>query len=269
MRKIESLEELKKVQLEILLRVHEFCVANNINYSLSCGTLLGAIRHKGYIPWDDDIDIQLLREDYNRLVQKFPDVFNDISLISLERDKRWNRAYARAYNVRTIEVEEAKGVIKGIGVGIDIFPIDKVPEKNDEWIKYNNKRLFLQDLQSIKMLKWKKDRTLWKKITMVIGQLLLLPFSMRYLAEQINRYAQIYNTNKTKYVYENCQGIGKRRNRFLMSDFDEYIDAEFEGYHFKIINGYDDYLTNSYGEYMELPPIGARIPHHTFNAFWK
>lgn len=269
MKRIKTVEELKKVQLEILLSINEYCRDNGIRYSLACGSLLGAIRHKGFIPWDDDIDIQLLRPDYEQLIKVFPERYKDISLISMERDGKWNRAYARAYDLRTIEIEDAKGMIPGIGVGIDIFPIDEAPENDKEWITYNKKRLLLQDLQGIKFLKWRKDRIIAKKIIMVFGQMFLLPFSIRFFAKKIDEMAKKYNGTHSRLLFENCQGIGKRRKRFLRSDFDEFVDIEFEGYKLMAISGYDDYLKQSYGNYMELPPEKDRVCHHVLMAYWK
>lgn len=101
-------KELKELQLEVLSSIHRFCKAKKIKYSLGCGTMLGCARHGGYIPWDDDIDIYLLRKDYNRLLKEFPEVFEGkYKLLSLERDSKWNRAYAKAYDNRTIFHERA------------------------------------------------------------------------------------------------------------------------------------------------------------------
>lgn len=269
MKKIQTIDELKKIQLNILLCINEFCRDNGISYSLACGTLLGAIRHKGYIPWDDDIDIQLLREDYEKLVTSFPEEYKNIRLLSLERNDSWNRAYARAYDYRTIEIEGVRGEIEGLGVGIDVFPIDSAPDDNSRWIKYNKKRMFLQNIYQLKLMRLSSNRFLFKNLIIIIAQLLLLPFTLRALSQIINRYAQKYNTKGFQYLYENCQGIGKRRNKFLFEDFSEYIDVEFEGYKLKAIKGYDDYLKNSYGEYMKLPPVEKRVSTHTFEAYWK
>lgn len=269
MKKIETVEEFKNIQLGILLQFHEFCVSHGINYSLSCGTLLGAIRHKGYIPWDDDIDVQLLRDDYNKLLEEFPAVYNNISLFSLERTSNWNRAYARAFDNRTLEREGVHGELVGIGIGIDVFPIDKVPYKENEWKEYNKRRMFWQNAYQLKLMRWSKSRGIIKNLIVSISQIALLPYSLRSMAVKIDSLSKKYNTTQSLFAYENCQGIGKRRNRFLLNDFSKYIDAEFEGYKLKIIQGYDDYLKNTYGEYMQLPPEEKRISTHTFEAYWK
>ena len=75
MRKIETVEELKKIQLEIFLSFHQFCTEHNIKYSLAAGSLIGAVRHKGFIPWDDDIDVYLTREEYKKLISLYPSVY--------------------------------------------------------------------------------------------------------------------------------------------------------------------------------------------------
>lgn len=263
-----SRDEYKEVILNILLKVHKFCKENNISYSLSCGTLLGAVRHKGFIPWDDDIDIQLLRDDYNKLIQLFPQEYEDISLVSLERDSKWDRAYAKAYNSTTIEVE-ALNSKKRVGVGIDVVPIDKVPDSNNDWLKYNKKRLLLQKIYSLKSLKFRKDRSLGKNFVLALSRIVLFPFSLRFLAMLIDKMAKKFNNQNTSFLFENCQGIGKRRNRFLLKDFEGYIDMEFEGHYLKAPQGYDDYLTQTYGNYMQLPPKNQQVPHHSFEAYWK
>ena len=109
-------EELKHIQLDILQSVDAFCRANGIRYSLACGTMLGAIRHRGYIPWDDDIDIYLLREDYNRLMAEFPPVYDGrVQLVSLERNPGWDMSFAKAYDNRTLYCEYAHPS-EGLGV---------------------------------------------------------------------------------------------------------------------------------------------------------
>ena len=163
-----DIQEVKTIQIEVLSAIHSFCEANSIHYSLACGTLLGAVRHEGYIPWDDDIDIYLLRKDYIQLISKFPTCYEEkYELISLERDARWDRSYAKAYDNRTV-VEENAYCNVTIGVGIDIYPIDDVPDSESDWKRYDKFRRVIQKAMSIKKMKYKKERGLVKNIEMFL-----------------------------------------------------------------------------------------------------
>jgi lipopolysaccharide cholinephosphotransferase len=269
MKKIETVQELRDVQLDILLKIHEFCVENNINYSLSCGTLLGAIRHKGYIPWDDDIDIQLLRDDYNKLMKEFPQVYKDVSLYSLERTPGWPRAYAQAFDTRTISVEHLSGQMPGVGIAIDVFPTDKVPDNEEEWHSYNRKRMFWQNVYFIKAMRWSSKRSLKNNLFMLLAKLPIVLMSLRSIAKCIDKMSQKYNSSDSRFVFENCQGTTKGSDRYLLADFSEYADCSFEGHQLKIAKGYDDILKCLYGDYMQLPPVEDRESTHTFEAYWK
>ena len=270
MRKIESVEELKKIQLDILLSLHQFCSDNIINYSLAAGTLIGAVRHKGFIPWDDDIDVYLLREDYNKLVRSFPDVYNEkYVFVSMERDHAWHRAYGKLYDNRTIDVERSHNEYAKLGVGIDVFPIDDVPDNFEEWIRYEKKRRIYRDMMTIKSLYWSKERSLSKNIITILGRLILSPFSFAFFAKRISDYSQIHNNKGYNHVYENCLGVYNSKNPWLKSDIAEVIEAPFEEQTVFIMKGFDDYLITVYGDYMQLPPVEKRISHHSFIAYWK
>ena len=246
---ISSVEEFKQIQIDILLAIDKFCNEHNIKYSLACGTLLGAIRHKGFIPWDDDIDIYLLREDYNKLITAFPAILDGkYSLNSLERNPLWNRPYAKAFDTRTIEIEAVKNNVPNMGIGIDVFPIDDVPDDEAEWRQYDKRRRFLQNCYTLKTLAWRKERSLSKNLFAVCAGVLLSPWSFRKLAEIIDRYCQKHN------------GKGY---------MEQVVDIPFEQYTFKAMTGYDDYLTSTYGDYMQLPPKEKQVSHHVFEAYWK
>jgi lipopolysaccharide cholinephosphotransferase len=138
---ITDINVLKQYQLGNLLALHRFCTEKKINYSLAYGSLLGAIRHQGIIPWDDDIDVCLLRDEYNRLIQEFPiQLEGKYSLHSLERQKDYVRPYARLCDDTTLETFQDNVPMPPMGIGIDIFPIDEVPEDEKEWQKFNKKR---------------------------------------------------------------------------------------------------------------------------------
>lgn len=263
-----KLEEIKEIQLDILNAVHKFCMDNNIKYTLACGTLLGAIRHKGYIPWDDDIDIYMLREDYIKFVSLYPALYNNnYELISLERHSKWDKTYAKVYDKRTIIYEEMPYAVE-IGINIDVFPIDNVPNSPKEWIRYNKKRIILHQCLMAKSLKISSKRNWYKNLIIIISKFFTLFISKRNLAMFINSYAQKYNKIETYYVFENSLGIVMKR-RFRKNIFNELSQIIFENNMYMAFKNYDEYLKNAYGNYMELPPKEKRISHHSFKAYWK
>lgn len=263
-----TLEEVKIVQLDVLLALHEFCQEKNIVYSLGCGSMLGCARHQGYIPWDDDIDVYLLREDYNKLVREFPNKYKgQYELLTLERDLSWDRPYAKLSDCNTIFIEEGENN-HNIGINIDVYPIDKVPSEDSEFISYNKKRLLFQHIYELKILKYRKNRNLLKSIVLAISKLVLLPFSTRTIAKFLNSYAQKFNQTETTKVFECAQGIFQKRS-FPESLFKETKLMPFENIMVMGFKDYDAYLSNAYGNWHELPPIEKRISHHAFEAYNK
>lgn len=266
MKKI-NIAELKLIQLDVLSIVDRFCRDNNIKYSLGCGSMLGAARHKGYIPWDDDIDIYLLREEYEKLIEQFPESVKYVKLASLQRDVKWNRSYSKAYDSRT-EMQDAGNKYR-IGVGIDIFPIDTVPENKEEWLRYDKKRRRYQRIYEWKIsMLFREGREWWKYLFLPFTKLILFPFSSRKIAEFLEQYSMKYRDLNSPYVFECCQGIFQKRP-FKRSALENVIDVDFED---RIVCGmrdYDEYLRNAYGNWRELPPIEKRVAHHVFNAWWK
>lgn len=267
-KKIETAEEIREIQLDLLLSFDDFCNRNNIHYSLAYGTLLGAIRHKGYIPWDDDIDLCMLREEYEKLEEALPEELNSMySFCTLRRNKKWSRPYGKFYNTKTVEIEKSKDNI-GIGVGIDVFPIDDVPDNQKKFESFRKKRLFLIQARTIKNLVVSKERSFIKNAYIIICRLLLILFSNRFLAKCIDKYARANNNKGYKSVFRSCDTIVGKKS-FSKSLFDEYVNVEFENNTFKAMYGYDLYLKACYGDYMKLPPVEQQISHHSFMAFWK
>lgn len=269
MRKEIGTEEFKKISLDILLAVHEFCQENNIKYSLACGTLIGVVRHKGFIPWDDDVDIYMVREDYNRFMEVFPDLYQGkYALSSFERKTpQWNYPFAKVHDVRTILVEEKKYPIPDMGVGIDVFPIDNAPDDDSEWSAYEKKRKLLRNIYTIKELKWRHGRKLSKNLFVMLCNVLLLPISYLTLAKWLDNYSQKYNHMPTNYYAENC--IGRPNNRFLKTDFQDCVEMPFENRMLMVMKGYDNYLRSFYGDYMKLPPLEEQRLHYRNTVYWK
>ncbi|WP_448781027.1 LicD family protein [Bacteroides congonensis] len=262
-----NLAELKVIQMDVLEVIDKFCTENNMHYSLACGSFLGAIRHKGYIPWDDDIDIYMPREDYERFIRIFPEELNHIKVASMERESKWNRAYAQAYDNRTIMNEYAKTPIN-VGVYIDVYPLDSVPDSDVEWIRYNKLRRTLIRTYELKYIPIRWDRSILRNIVLILGKTLLLPFNSRQMAKFISRFAQRYNGKGYNRSFECVQGM-LQKYPFQSSLMTEFTRTQFEDRQFIIMKDYDAYLSNGYGNYMQLPPKEKQVPHHQFKAYWK
>lgn len=263
-----SIDELKTIQLNVLQAIDSFCTENGISYSMACGTLLGAIRHKGYIPWDDDIDIYLYRADYNRLVNLFPDKYlGSYELVSLEREKEWDFPYAKAFDNRTVLMERSRCRFS-IGVNIDIYPIDDVPDKDNKWRRYDRYRRFFCNLYSVKRIQITKERSLIKNLLLCVIKIPLFFVGQRGFAVFLSHFAQKYNGRGYLYAFECVQGL-LQKNRFEKRLFESIVKLPFEDKMFCGFKDYDAYLKNAYGDYTQLPPLEKRVSHHDFCAWWK
>ena len=267
MREIHG-DELKVLQLNVLSAVHRFCSSHQIKYSLGCGTMLGCARHHGYIPWDDDIDIYLLRSDYNKLIEEFPNTLEGhYRFVTMERDCKWNRAYGKIFDTRTV-MKEATSECYELGVNIDVFPIDNVPDDEDEWLRYDKSRRRLQHVYEMKVTSFRRGRALSKNMFLAMCKLILLPFSSRYLARRIQSQALRYDRRESTRVFECCQGLFQK-HPFQKSLFDNLTMMPFEDREYMAFADYDEYLTNGYGNWRQLPPADKQVSHHAFKAWWK
>ena len=119
-----SMDEIKSVELEILKYIHNFCIENDIKYFLNYGTLIGAVRHKGFIPWDDDIDICMFRKDYEKFIDLFSKDDGIYKILSLETDDKYYNNFMKVINSKTKIEDERNYKTYDLGIFVDIFPID-------------------------------------------------------------------------------------------------------------------------------------------------
>lgn len=260
MKKITDIQELRQIQMGILDEVHRFCEQHGLHYFLSSGTLIGAVRHKGYIPWDDDIDISMPRHDYDIFVKNFKDIDDRYYVMSPDKNKDYYYFFAKVVDSRTLMIEDE---VKGfeIGVYLDVFPIDFIPDDETK-----RKRLFRIKylLYKIRKCKLAHENPYASKFAY---------FFYRYLPVtvcQLNKIIRflIISKKKTNRVC-NMSEAGPRYDRsYSASSIAHSVDIEFEGKIYKTMIGYKEYLTNSYGDYMSLPPVEQREIHH-FKAFWR
>ena len=263
-----TLEESKEIQVNILSFVDQFCRKHNIRYSLYGGTLIGAIRHKGFIPWDDDIDIILPREDYNNLINSFNDENGIYVLHSLENDINYCYPYAKIEDSRTLLKE---GVATAyMGIAIDVFPCDYVGNTKEEAIRFIKKREITRVLYLSKLVIPSNRNAWYKRIFTYCLKALLTLVNTRTLAKIRSRQAQVYK-ERTNYIADVVLTPNYGIREIQPSEFfDSYVDVEFEGLRFRSIKEYDVYLRSVYGDYMQLPPEDKRVSPHTITEmFWK
>lgn len=264
-------EELLKLQVDILEKVDHFCRVNSIPYTVFGGTCIGTVRHKGYIPWDDDIDIAMTRPHYERFIHSFNGKVKNLQLFAPELDWNYYAPYANVCDTRTI-VYEGRNGHNGmkLGVKIDVFPIDGVSSDIGEyhkekeafaqlWVKMYMKRAILP-------MMWKKG--IRSFLSVIIRKILLLKDSYETLQKKSWTIVTNNPYDKAEFVDLRCYPWPKD-SRVEREVFEEYQDAQFENLTVLIIKRYDEYLTQAYGDYMKLPPKEQQVPHHGFKAYWK
>ena len=253
-----SVEDRKKLLLEMLLEIDSFCRVNGIQYFLTGGTLLGAIRHKGFIPWDDDIDIAMIREDYERFAETFNEKYiGHLKWIDLSNTENYYLPFGKIIDTRTSLFENIAYAIE-IGIYIDIFPIDNLGDDEE---------IAAEKINPIKALHVSKERSIIKNIAILLCK--LYPCDGNKLAKKRDsKYKRIAKGNNGKYV-ANLYGAWGTKEITLKSNFDSALETDFEGHQFMIPVGYDNLLKDVYGDYMKLPPEEKRVSHHENKAYWK
>jgi len=251
----ELLRKLQLTELEILCEFDRICRKNNIRYCLGCGTLLGAIRHKGFIPWDDDIDVWMFRSEYERFCQIAPLELDDRFFFqNWDTDPFFNSAYGkvRKKGTRYIRVGQEKMKYQD-GIYIDILPLDNLPDQYWKRWKMIVKAWFFRKLTYAKAGSM-CEKNLFKRV----GFAMLSLYPAKLAKKEFYRLLTRYDEMETLY----CKCLGDVNfNPHWKDDFRELIEWEFEGYSFFVPARYDALLKNNIGiDYMTLPPLEKRIP---------
>lgn len=259
-----SLEESKTIMLKLLDCFVLFCDENELRYSLTAGTLLGAIRHKGFIPWDDDIDVMMPREDYKIFIKKYPNWVKkkkmDIRLVN-SFSCGFYMFFSKIIASNTVVVQTNR--TEKIGIWIDVFPVDYVTNQNYE--SYNDMVYYANELYYLGSTNYfvkRKEGRLFKNIPISLTnykRACVRFFKKRYLLRK--HYSFIKNHSGEKAMCFYFPKVIKIWSQISNVRFDNLIDAPFEGKYYKIINNFDEYLTVHYGDYNILPPLEERITH--------
>lgn len=260
LRQIKDINELRSVQLGIMDSIHDFCLKNGIRYSLGGGTLIGAFRHRGYIPWDDDIDIYMLREDYERFISIYNDNDRKYKLLKPGDTSRYIYTFAKVIDTRTIMTEDE---VEGyeIGVYVDVFPLDFVTDNmRMRKIVFGAKKL----LYKIRRCKIQKNNPL-KSYTAYLCYR-YLPLSLSAIDWIISKY--IHRRKPSGTICEMTDTNRPLKGCYSIDCMASTIDVTFEDRTYKAMAGYDEYLSNTYGNYMKLPPKEQQT-QHKFKAYFK
>ena len=265
MQTIDS-KHLKKIQLSILDEIDAFCKAQGLRYSLAYGTLIGAVRHQGYIPWDDDIDLIMPRPDYDRFLREFRSEENEV--LDLSKSDVCVETFAKVCRKGTVMIDRKLGRALW-GINVDIFPIDGAPEEGltEHYETMCRKREWIARL---------------------------CPFYKAVGKDKLRWFAK-YCLKRLRYPsLKSCAGVKQAINEDLRSCrfgetplagayfgddairefmpaewFLEYTELPFEGKPYPVLAHYDDYLRRIFSDYMQLPPEEQRVSRHDYDSFLK
>lgn len=252
--KIDS-EQQKKYLVEMLKYVDDICRKNSINYTLIGGSLIGVIRHKGFIPWDDDVDIGLTMDEYDKLITILKNENNPKYKLFDSDIEGYYYPYAKLVSQETIVIEKNLRTIKNYGLFIDIFrynyTYDEDYKRNKHYKKIKFKQSFIGGY-----FKVKSDSVL-KNIRNKISKLLGIRVILKVYETELIRCKE-----KTKYLISNWPQYGQDKEIMKTKFFDDFIDGTFEGINVMITKYYDEMLKIAFGNYMKLPPKSERKSHN-------
>lgn len=261
-------EEQRTIQLDVLEHFLDFCETNNFRYYVIDGTLLGTIRHKGYIPWDDDIDVCMPRKDYDRFLEEYPKLNKDekYRIITRETNPLYHLAFAKMYDSRT-KLKERRVLNKYqylYGVYIDIFPLDHVPQDPEKRRRIVRSNYYLSKTISMNVIgldvphrsflgKFLYTTLFYIQKIFPIRQLTYLQdkrikkWNRQWSSSGLCKELAFQDVNSEQYFYD--------------EDFAEYKNMPFEKLQVRVPRGYIRILENLYGDYMKLPPENERVTH--------
>ena len=254
--KANTVKGMQEVVFAILCDIDDFCRSNHIRYYLSGGTCLGAIRHKGFIPWDDDGDIMMPRPDYERFLKEFASAFPEkYGVASLQTDDEWYRPAARVWDKRT-HLEPTKYREKSIGIFVDLFPVDGLPKgRLAQRLLYSRiKILNAVRYTTIRQGFWEGERY---RLVKRIMALLTRKMDTRKIALKMDSLSKRYPFDQSEEVGAVLACHYGKKETIKRECMSRSRSVLFEGRKFPVPAGYDQYLTNLYGDYMTIPADAA------------
>ena len=266
-------KEMRETQLNMLRALATFCDEHGLQYFLSSGTLLGAIRHQGFIPWDDDIDINMPRPDCEKLMSLTGGRLEEYWIVGPDIDGYCSCCESyRIYDPRAVIENWAGGSAKEpsyIPVFADLFPIEGLPTENRKTICHYAKVVFARKMQRVSSLKHMEGSNaaahLFHAAAWIPAKLV-----------GYTNWSRLVQKIATKYAFDDCEYVGVMTTPFQTTaervrkeDYLKAIPVQFEGETYRGPGNYDTYLTQLYGDYMTPPPVEKRRSGHVFHMYWN
>lgn len=269
MEEVKDIKEVQRLSVEILNEIATICEEKGFQYFLIYGTLIGAVRHNGFIPWDDDLDIMMPRPDYDKLMDYMKKEYKGkLELFTKEVNEKYPYMIARISNpdylIQSEYVEDY-----GIGAFIDVYPLDGMGVTLKECLKYEKKIKYLGSLCFMAGRKKlvKDPKPLRRLVKFFIWKWATLMGKKHYF-KKIDRILLTKDYNTSNYV--GCPAWYAVDGKFFEKKvFQELIKHNFEGELYYIPKEYHHILTKTYGDYMKLPPEKDRVGHHFYKLYKK
>lgn len=267
-----TMRENQQAAAQVMSVIHQICKKLDLKYFLAYGTLIGAVRHQGYIPWDDDLDIMMPRPDYDKLMAYFQENAEELApytLFTPDTVSDYPYMISRVCDSRyEIETENEKDC--GMGAFVDIYPLDGLGNDFDQAVKFSlgsgkyASLCFLSTrLRCVKGLTTSKLRLLIKLPAFWLAKLV----GKRWFMNKLTARAKSCDYEKSDYVGVVVWESGGENAVFPKAWFEDPQEVDFEAYRFYIPARYHEILTKCYGDYMQLPPENERIAHHFYKIY--
>lgn len=264
MRELTSLES-KKIILDILIYFDKVCRNHNLHYTLAYGTLLGAVRHQGFIPWDDDVDVEMPLEDYRKFISIMTSINDRYKLHSRNTEAQFGDNYyypfAKLEDSYT-KIDFLKTNDSG-GAFIDIFPMTPLPNSRKMWWLYNKEARLLK--VTLAILNGKNRSKFRNTLSLITNKII----DYRSIRDRLWHLAIKYENSDSEYLVDGTWHDYKNKNYFPRSWFKNYTELDFESYGLSVISEYKKMLRHDYGNWEKMPPKKDRISHHSYRLYIK
>ena len=264
---VTDIREIQQMELGIMEYIHETCQKIGVKYFLAYGSLIGAVRHKGFIPWDDDMDICMLREDYEKLQDYLianPDERYEV--MSYKNNLNYVYPFMKVQDNQTYLLEEDVRIDSNMGIYVDIFPVDGYEDD----VNFKNKMTKLIKKRQLSCYTFKGITNTKSVLNSLIRYISVIIFyftnTNKYVAqiEELAKSRKVSNYEEVDYLIYKDMNKPVWRREWL----EQVTTGTFEGKEFMIPKNYHEILTSDYGDYMQLPPVEQRVSHHDFKL-WK